>query len=386
MKRPTIISPLAAIAREGLVPAAWAGLRRRRLLGQGGALLMGLAAGAARAQDEFGDAALRGAGSTFVAPLMGAWVDQYRRDPYGVLERAPGGGLGDALSSDGLDYEPVGSLGGLQRMRAGSVDFAASEMPLSRAELHKAGLQQFAWVAGGVAVVVTGLGAGAVPLRLDGATLAGIYLGRITRWDDPAIAGLNPGRSLPAEAIRVLHRGDGSGTTYTLARFLAGRDADWARRVGVDLRLAWPVGEGVRGGEGMVTALGSTPLTIGYVNAVQARQAGLPIASLRNAAGRDVLPEPAAIAAALAAAPATPVGDEEAALPIDASGADSYPLVATVFGFAPASVRSARQRRAAAFLAWTLTQGGAQADRLGYRSLPASRTQAAAERLRGGGA
>lgn len=383
--------------------------RRRLLLASGSALLLGGGLGfAARAQDVFSDAALRGAGSTFVAPLMEAWMRQYRLDPNDLLghQRAPNSALDDALSNDGIDYEPVGSLAGIQRMRAGSVDFAASEMPLSQAELQRGGLQQFPWVAGGVAIVATGLGE--APLRLDGPTLAAIYLGRVQRWSDPALATLNPGRTLPDEPIQVLHRDDGSGTTFTFAAYLARHDPQWAQQVGVDLSLAWPTGRGARGSSGIVSALRDTPLAIGYVNAVQARQAGLAIASLRNLAGQDVLPDRAGVEAALAATPeaggsaagasghgpaaadtaasaAAPATVQAAAagLPIDAPGAASYPLVATVFGLAPATSRGGRQRRAAAFLAWTLERGGPLAERLGYSSLPAERTRAALERLGG---
>lgn len=339
-------------------------------------------AGASSAQllsgDEFGDAALRGAGSTFVQPLMEQWVRRYRADPYQVLETAaPNGGLGDALSNDGLDFEPVGSLGGIQRMRAGSVDFAASEMPLTTAYLERHGLMQFAWVTGGVALVTNVAGGHA--LRLDAATVASIFSGRITRWSDPAIRQQNPGWSPGDQSIAVQHRSDGSGTTFTLSHYLARHDPQWQERMGIDLLLKRPVGQGRKGSDDMARALKATPNSIGYVNVVQARRVGLSVALLRNAHGQYVPPERANLASAYANRRAATHAAQ--ALPIDSPGEHSYPLVATVFGLMDHPIRNARHRRTAAFIAWTLTKGSGLADRLGYQSLPAADGQATAERL-----
>jgi len=351
---------------------------RRRMIQGASALIGGLITPGLRAQDEYGDSALRGAGSTFVQPLMEAWVGQYRSDPFQVMQfsRGPEGGLGGSLSNDRLDYEPVGSLAGIQRIRAGSVDFAASEMPLGTEFLRREGLMQFPWVAGGVAVVATAFaGSQAAPtLQLDASTLASIFLGKITSWSDRAIASQNPGVRLPDAPIAVLHRSDGSGTTFTFSNYLSRNDDDWKQRLGSDLLLKWPVGSGRKGSDAIVQALKSTPRSIGYVNAVQARQAGLPIIALRNQAGLYVLPEARGIAAALEAP--SKGSDDLARLPIDAPGDASYPLVATVFGLMKDPIRSTQQRRAANFVAWTMTRGAGLADRLGYRNLPEAATKA----------
>lgn len=317
--------------------------------------------------DEFGDAALRGAGSTLVQPLMEAWVRQYRADPYQVIRRnASGGGLDDDISNDRLDYESVGSLAGIQRIRAGLVDFAASEMPLRADYLKRGGLMQFPWVIGGVAVVVNL--PGLISLNLDAATLAAIYLGRITRWADPLIVAQNPGAALSDTPIVALHRSDGSGTTFTFSSYLNRNDKAWQERLGADLALKWPGGKGVNGGSEMAAAVKSTAHSVGYVGLAQAKSAGLTLVSLRNAAGRNVLPEATNIAAAVAAA--RQQGDELERLPIDSAGEQSYPLVATVFGLMRHPLRSARQYRTAEFVRWTLMRGNALAHELGYLSLP----------------
>ena len=354
---------------------------RRRLIQLAAALGGTLLAPALRAQDEYGDATLRGAGSTFVQPLMDAWVRQYRSDPFQVMRfsRGPEGGLGDSLSNDSLDYEPVGSLAGIQRIRTGSVDFAASEMPLGSDFLRHNGLMQFPWVAGGVAVVATAFAgsrtaAASASLQLDALTLASIFMGKITSWSDRAIASQNPDVRLPEAPIAVFHRSDGSGTTFTFSNYLSRNDAEWKQRLGSDLLLKWPVGSGRKGGDAIVQALKSTPRSIGYVNAVQARQAGLPIVAIRNRSGLYVLPEPNGIAAALEAA--RDGADDVDRLPIDAPGTASYPMVATVFGLMKDPIRSTRQRRAANFIAWTMTRGAGLADRLGYRNLPEALTRA----------
>jgi phosphate transport system substrate-binding protein len=342
-------------------------LSRRRFLG-GGIALSALATHRAFAQvDEFGDAALRGAGSTLVQPLMEAWVRQYRADPHQVIRRnASGGGLDDSISTDNLDYEPVGSLAGIQRIRAGFVDFAASEMPLRGDYLRTHGLVQFPWVIGGVAVVFNVSGTRA--LRLDATTLAAIYLGKITRWSDPAIARQNPGTALKDEPIITIYRSDGSGSTFTFSHYLSRNDAAWKQRLGSDLTLKWPGGRGINGSGEMVAAVRATPNSLGYVSVSQARSARLATVSLRNADGHYTQPDSVNIAAAVASTPVQ--GDEFERLPIDARGEQSYPLVATVFGFMRQPLRSARQRRAAEFVRWTLTRGNALAHELGYVSLP----------------
>jgi phosphate transport system substrate-binding protein len=350
-------------------------ISRRQLLASGVALVSVPTAFAWA--DEFGDAALRGAGSTLVQPLMEAWVQQYRADPYQVIRNASGGGLDDDITNDNLDYEAVGSLAGIQRIRAGFVDFATGEMPLRAEYLRKSGLMQFPWLFGGVAIVANVPGVKA--FTLDAKTLAAIYRGRVTRWSNIAIAAQNPGLVFPDEPITVFHRSDGSGSTFTFSRLLSGRDDEWKRQLGSELVLKWPVGKGVNGGSEMVTAVKSTVHGIGYVGATQAKGDGLTIVGLRNSAGHSVLPEATNIASAVAAT--LQKGDEFERLPIDSIGEQSYPLVATVFGFMRTPLRSARQRRTAEFVRWTVTKGSGPAQQLGYVSLPEQMAKSTLDQL-----
>lgn len=326
------------------------------------------------AQDAFGQALLKGAGSTFVLPLIEQWLRLYRAAPTGAERSAPSGGLeGDLLGRAALDYEAIGSQAGLLRLQAGAVDFALTELPLSAQELARHGLIQIPVVAGGVAIVAN-LPRLASPLRLDALVLAGIFRGRITRWNDGAIAALNPGIALPTSGIVPLHRSEGSGTTYTLTRYLADQDPEWRDRVGVDAVVRWPVGTAVRGSAGMAQTLASTPGSIGYLDAVQARATGLNIAELRNRAGKFVGPAPGAIEAATLAVPWR-AGEQTQPQFIDAPGAASYPIVATVLAVLNKDPDTRENRRARAFLAWALSNGQSTAQSLGYAAMPAALAQ-----------
>ena len=322
----------------------------------------------ASAQDEFDRAALKGAGSTFVYPLVVRWVKEYRHHLAGGIRfTASNAGLDDDMNGVALDYEPVGSLAGLQRLKAGAVDFALSEMPLPPAELSRGGLIQFPVVLGAVALAANLPAIAPGRLQLGLPLLADILLGRVTRWDDPAIRALNPGLALPDAAIGTVHRRDGSGTTFTLTRTLAALVPEWRERVGADLLVKWPVGSGVRGSRGMAEALRRTPHALGYLDDVQAREAGLVVASLRNAAGRFVAPSPSAVAAAALSSSAS---DGFQGVAIDPSGEGAYPLIASVFGLMSDRLQNDRQGRTRAFFDWSLSEGRASAERLGYVPLP----------------
>ena len=246
----------------------------------------------AQTVDEFGSPTLKGAGSTFAHPLMSAWARDYRVFRHGgVAVVAAGGGLDDEIGGAALDYEAIGSQAGIQRVKARAVDFAVSEMPLPAADLRRHGLLQVPLVAGAVAVAVNIEGQAAAELRLSPGLLVDIFLGRVKTWADPTIAQLNPGLKLPAAPIAVVHRADGSGTTYTFTAFLAQSSADWRSQVGSDLLVNWPVGEGYKGSSGVARALQRTPNAIGYLDLVQALAAKLQVASVQNASGRFVAPE-----------------------------------------------------------------------------------------------
>ena len=344
-------------------------LQRRRLLaGLAGGLLV---PGVLRAQtvDEFGSSELKGAGSTFAHPLMAAWANDYRVFRKGGFDvKLAGGGLDDEIGGVALDYEAVGSQAGLQRLRTRAVDFAVSEMPLPADELRKGGLLQVPLVAGAVAVAFN-LEGHSGDLRLTGPVLADIFRGHIQTWADPAIAQLNPGRTLPSVPIAVVHRADGSGTTFTFSTFLARTSPEWQRQLGSDLLINWPVGTGQRGNAGVASALEKTPNSIGYVNLVQTVGTRLALASVQNAAGRFVAPASASVQAALAAAAWDPATQFNTLL-VNMPGDGSYPIVAAVFGLASERASGQRQRMTRAFMDWSITQGRARAETLGYTPLP----------------
>jgi len=328
----------------------------------------------AQTVDEFGSPRLTGAGSTFVHPLMSAWAREYRIFRHGgSWAMVAGRGLDDEIGGVALDYEAVGSQAGIQRVKANAVDFAVSEMPLPVADLRRSGLLQVPLVAGAVAVAVNIEGQGATELRLSPGLLTDIFLGRIKTWGDSAIARLNPGLKLPAASIAVVHRADGSGTTYTFTTYLAQSSADWKSQIGSDLLVNWPVGEGYKGSSGVARALQRTPNSIGYLDLVQARDAKLQVASMQNASGRLVAPSAASVQAAVAAASWDPAAQFNTSL-VNMAGEGSYPIVAAVFGLA--SDRSdQRAKTARAFLKWSVTSGRATAEKLGYVALPQSVVQ-----------
>jgi phosphate transport system substrate-binding protein len=328
----------------------------------------------AQTVDEFGSPRLKGAGSTFAHPLMSAWARDYRVFRHGgVAVAAAGGGLDDEISGAALDYEAVGSQAGIQRVKAGAVDFAVSEMPLPAADLRRSGLLQVPLAAGAVAVAVNIEGQAAAALRLSPGLLVDIFLGRVKTWADPAIAQLNPGLTLPAAPIAVVHRADGSGTTYTFTAFLAHSSAEWKSQIGSDLLVNWPVGEGAKGNAGVARTLQHTPHSIGYLDLGQALAAQLKVANVQNPSGQFVAPSGASVQAAMAAASWDPATQFHALL-VNMAGDGSYPIVAVVFGLA--SDRAAqRPKTARAFLEWAVTSGRATAEHLGYVPLPPSAVQ-----------
>jgi phosphate transport system substrate-binding protein len=342
--------------------------RRRVAIAMGLALLS--AALPLRAQDALGETGVRGAGSTFVYPVLSKWSRDYRAwVARGGEFPTANGGLDDPSASSALEYEPVGSLAGTMRLKDRAVDFAASEMPLPAADLAQLGLAQFPLVIGGVVIAINVEGVSSGQLKLSGTALADIFLGRITRWSDPALAALNPGLRLPDTAITVVHRADGSGTTFNVTDYLSKVSRDWASRVGSGLLVRWPVGVDARGNEGVARAVRATRNSIGYVEHAQASQSGLAHALLQNRAGRFVRPGSASFQAAAANADWTRAHDFHLLL-TDGPGEDSYPITATVFVLMPKSGSRARTRAALEFFRWSIENGAATAATLGYVPLP----------------
>ncbi len=341
--------------------------RRACVVAAGGVLLPAMRAHA-QLVDALGGNALRGAGSTFAHPLMRAWAAEYRLFRQGgVAVRQAGGGLDDDIGGVALDYEAVGSQAGIARVKARAVDFAASEMPLPQAELERDALLQVPLVAGAVSVAANLRDMAGRELRLSSALVADIFLGRVKTWSDAAIAQLNPGLKLPDAPIAVVHRADGSGTSFVFTQFLSQASADWKAQVGSDLLVNWPAGEGFKGNAGVARALASTPNAIGYVNQAEVG-AGLATASVQNPAGRFVQPTRSAAQSAASSVSWQAAAGFNTSL-VNARSDDSYPIVAAVFGLANERSAGFRRSLTRSFFEWSLTGGRPAAERLGYAPL-----------------
>src|SRR4051794_1698989 len=216
---------------------------------------------------------ISGAGATFPYPIYAKWADTYKKET-GV----------------GLNYQSIGSGGGIKRIQAKTVTFGASDMPLKADELQKAGLVQFPTVLGGVVPVVNLDGVAAGDVTIDGPTLAKIFLGEVKTWNDPTIQKLNPSVKLPSQAIAVVHRSDGSGTTFIFTDYLSKTSADWKSKVGANTAVEWPTGLGAKGNEGVANNVAQTKGSIGYVEYAYAKQNKLGFTKLVNQAGKTVAP------------------------------------------------------------------------------------------------
>jgi len=348
---------------------------RRRLILAAVACVSLVQAVPASGQDLLGETGTRGAGSTFVYPVLSRWSREYRAwlargGDYPVAEAS----LDDPPASSALEYEPVGSLAGLLRLKAGAVDFAASDMPLKSDELNGLGLGQFPIVVGGVVVAVNADGVPSGRLKLTGLVLADIFLGRIARWSDPAIADLNPGLRLPDAPIVVIHRSDGSGTTFNFTAYLSAVSTEWKLKAGSNLMVAWPTGTAAKGNEGVARAVKATRNSIGYVEYAQATQLGLAHALLQNRAGRFVRPDAATFQAAAACADWSAAPDFDIVL-TNPAGEHAYPIAATVFVLASRTAPRARTRAALDFFRWSLRKASGTAATLGYVPLPPTLVQ-----------
>ncbi|KAF1701821.1 phosphate ABC transporter substrate-binding protein PstS [Pseudoxanthomonas suwonensis] len=298
-------------------------------------------------------AQVSGAGASFVYPLVSRWSADY-----------------NAATGHKVNYQSIGSGGGIAQVKAGTVDFGSSDKPLPPEELAEAGLAQFPSAVGGVVPVFNLEGVEPGQLRLTGKVLADIFMGTITRWDDPALASLNPGLELPARKITVVHRSDGSGTTFNFSSYLAKASPEWKRTIGEGTSLQWPGGVGGKGNEGVAAYVKQIPGGIGYVELAYALQGGLPYASLQNAAGQWVLPGAESFAAAAASADWASTRDFSLVI-TDAPGEAAWPIAATNFILVPRQARDpARTRAALDFFRWAFTHGRAQADALHYVPLP----------------
>ncbi|GAB3507505.1 phosphate ABC transporter substrate-binding protein PstS [Pseudoxanthomonas daejeonensis] len=294
-----------------------------------------------------------GAGASFIYPVMSKWSSDYK-----------------GTTGKQVNYQSIGSGGGIAQIKAATVDFGSSDAPLKPEELAKYGLAQFPSVIGGVVPILNVQGIAPGALKLDGATLANVFLGKITKWNDPAITALNPGLSLPDAKITVVHRSDGSGTTFNFANYLSKVSPEWKEKVGEGTSVQWPAGIGGKGNEGVAAYVKQIKGGIGYVELSYALQNKLAHASLKNAAGKFVQPNDETFAAAAASADWAKAKDFYLVM-TNAPGDNSWPITATNFILMykqPKNVAGAKNARD--YFKWVYANGDAQARQLDYVPLP----------------
>lgn len=312
---------------------------------------------------------LAGAGSTLAQPLVErASVDYRNAANADNPDRPAHTGRDWTMDGSGLDYEPVGSMGGIMRLSEGQVGFAVSDYPLSEQALTDLRAAQFPVALGAVAVAYNVDLPPGQGLRLDAVTLADIYLGRVTTWNDPAIARLNPGVTLPAQPIEPLYRTDGSGSAFGLTTYLSAGSAAWRSGPGTGALVRWPHGTGVSRSGGMVSALGERPGSIGFVEIGQAQRAGLRVAQLRNGAGAFTAPEPAAMRAATTGMDWSGARDY-VGLATSADQPGAYPVTVAIYAVMKRGEQR-ETRRTLGFFAYLLDSSDASAADLGYLPLP----------------
>jgi phosphate transport system substrate-binding protein len=298
---------------------------------------------------------ISGAGATFPYPIYAKWADTYKKE-----------------TNIGLNYQSIGSGGGIKQIAAKTVTFGATDAPLKGEQLDKDGLVQFPMVMGGIVPVVNLEGIKGGELVLDGATLAKIYLGEIKTWDDAAIKKLNPNAKLPSQAIVVVHRSDGSGTTFNFVYYLAEISADWKSKVGVATSVQWPVGIGAKGNEGVANNVGNTKGSIGYVEYAYALQNKLTHTNMMNKAGKIVSPDSKAFSAAAANADWKSQPGYGVIL-ANQPGDDSWPMTAATWILMyKKPTDAATSADALKFFAWSYKKGTKMAEELHYIPMPAN--------------
>ena len=296
---------------------------------------------------------ITGAGATFIYPLLSKWSDAYNK-----------------ATGAKVNYQSIGSGGGIAQIKAGTVDFGSSDKPLPPEELAEAGLGQFPSAIGGVVPVVNLEGIDAGALKLTGPLLADIYLGKVEKWNDPAIAAINPGLALPDSKINVVKRSDGSGTTFNFVNYLSKVSPEWKEKVGEGTSVNWPTGIGGKGNEGVAAYVKQIKGSIGYVELAYATENDMAYTAMQNAAGNFVQPGAEAFAAAAASAEWNSVQDFSLVI-TNAPGAEAWPITATNFILMYKQPKDAkRSQDAIDFFRWSLENGQALADELHYVPLP----------------
>lgn len=311
---------------------------------------------------------LTGAGATFPYPIYSKWFSDYARTT-GVR----------------INYQSIGSGGGIRQLSEGTVDFGATDGPMSDEELSRAKEGEILHIPTVIGAVVLAYNLESVtqPLQLTGDVVADIFLGRITRWDDSRIAALNPDVALPSEDVIVVHRSDGSGTTYVFTDYLAKVSQAWASTPGRGKEVQWPIGLGAKGNEGVAGQVKQTPGSIGYVELAYATQNQLQFAAIRNRAGQYVMPSIESISAAASGAMGTVGPDTDFRVSLaDAEGAASYPISSFTWIIIYRDQPDAEKgQKLVDFLRWAITDGQQAAAALDYAPLPDDVVQAIDARL-----
>ena len=314
-----------------------------------------VAAGLVAASTSAFAADITGAGATFPFPIYSKWADAYKKE-----------------TGNGLNYQSIGSGGGIKQIEAKTVTFGATDMPLKVEQLEKDGLVQWPMVMGAIVPVVNLEGVKPGELVFDGDTLANIYLGKITKWDDAAIKKLNPSVKLPTDAITVVRRSDGSGTTFNFTDYLSKASADWKSKVGSGTAVEWPVGVGAKGNEGVAGNISQTKNAIGYVEYAYAKQNKLTYAAMVNGAGKTVQPTVEAFQAAAANADWAKAPGYYLIL-TNQPGEGSWPITAATFILMHKDATDkAASQEAIKFFKWAFEKGGKAAEELDYIPMPAS--------------
>jgi phosphate transport system substrate-binding protein len=298
---------------------------------------------------------ITGAGSTFIYPVLSKWADAYKKE-----------------TGSGVNYQSIGSGAGIKQIQAKTVTFGATDAPLKPDQLEKDGLAQWPMIMGAIVPVVNIEGVKPGDMVLDGQTLADIFQGKITKWDDAAIKKLNPNVKLPSAAISVVHRADGSGTTFNFTDYLSKVSADWKSKVGEGTAVEWPTGVGAKGNEGVSGNVGQTKDSIGYVEYAYAKQNKLTYTKLVNKAGKTVDPTNDAFQAAASNADWTHAPGYYLIL-TDQPGDKSWPIVASTFILMHKDATDkAASQEALKFFKYSFDKGGKMAEDLDYIPMPDS--------------
>ena len=297
---------------------------------------------------------INGAGSSFIYPIFSQWASTYYQN-----------------TNEKINYQSIGSGGGIRQIIQGTVDFAATDAPLTQDELSESTLLQYPLIMGGVIPTHNIPGIKANELRLDGETLAQIFSGKISHWNDPKIQQLNPDLKIPKKAITIVHRADGSGSTWMFTNYLSKVSKDWADTIGSDKSVNWPKGVGAKGNEGVANYIKRIEGSIGYIELAYVLHNNMSSVSLKNKEGNYVAPTLDSLKAAAASADwdGTP---GMAVILTDQPGAESWPITGATFVLMPEPVDSANNQKLQKFLTWSWRDGADKAAELAYVPLPNS--------------